>query len=214
MSNKTVYWYRVGTTILHRLDGPAVIEPDESEYWFQNGQLHRVDGPSVIGPDGTKRWYQNGRFHRLDGPAIKNADGHEEWLVDGKLHRDDGPAVDYAEDAEWVVYGLVSNLPCRRREWWVDGVLHRVSGPAREWENKSEKNEIYKSCEWYQNGLKHRLDGPAIIGIDGSEEWYLFGKVTSQEINGKFEKMLIEYSESKDLPNEVLKVLFEESGIV
>ncbi len=37
--------------------------------------LHREDGPAIINSDGNKTWYQNGKFHREDGPTVINSDG-------------------------------------------------------------------------------------------------------------------------------------------
>ena len=55
-----IYYYKKGTDILHREDGPAV------EY-----------------ADGSKMWYFNGNRHREDGPAIIHHSGHSEWWVEG-----------------------------------------------------------------------------------------------------------------------------------
>jgi len=41
-------------------DLPAIIYPDGTQFWYQNGELHRLDGPAIIYPDGTQLWYQNG----------------------------------------------------------------------------------------------------------------------------------------------------------
>jgi hypothetical protein len=48
----------------HRDDGPAVIYPDGTQYWFRNGKLHRENGPAVIRPDDLRDWYYNGIRHR------------------------------------------------------------------------------------------------------------------------------------------------------
>ena len=52
--------------------------------WFnQDSLLHRIDGPAIIYTDGTKQWYSHGKLHRIDGPAITYADGDGEWWVNG-----------------------------------------------------------------------------------------------------------------------------------
>lgn len=33
--------------ILHRVDGPAVVRPDGSNFWFIHGILHRENGPAI-----------------------------------------------------------------------------------------------------------------------------------------------------------------------
>jgi hypothetical protein len=80
-------------TILHRVDGPAVVFPNGSQFWYQNGKLHREDGPAVDQVDRCRMWYQNGRRHREDGPAVVYDYGTKEWYRYGQLHREDGPAV-------------------------------------------------------------------------------------------------------------------------
>ena len=80
----TQRWYQ--NEQLHRLDGPAVIYANGSQFWCQwcqNGLLHRLDGPAVICATGAQRWYQNGLLHRLDGPAVIGADGTLYWFLEG-----------------------------------------------------------------------------------------------------------------------------------
>jgi hypothetical protein len=43
--------------LLHRVDGPALIRPDGTQYWCQHGELHRADGPAVILSYGRQYWY-------------------------------------------------------------------------------------------------------------------------------------------------------------
>ena len=45
---------------LHRDDGPAIVHPDGTQYWYRNGQLHRDDGPAAVYQDGKQLWYRNG----------------------------------------------------------------------------------------------------------------------------------------------------------
>lgn len=46
----------------HRIHGPAVLCPDGTEFWYQNGQLHREDGPALVDPRGEKHWYLHDRI--------------------------------------------------------------------------------------------------------------------------------------------------------
>ena len=57
------YLYDSKTKIetLHRENGPAVIHPDGTEFWFINGELHRLDGPSLVFSNGHKSWYIKGK---------------------------------------------------------------------------------------------------------------------------------------------------------
>ena len=104
-SNGT-FWYKEGTNILHREDGPAVEHAEGTKEWWVNGKWHREDGPAVEHAEGTKEWWVDGKVHRLDGPAIEYANGYKCWYLNGKPHREDGPAVEHAEGT---------------KEWWVDG---------------------------------------------------------------------------------------------
>lgn len=47
--------------VFHREDGPAIIFPDGSEMYYQNGLLHRGNGePAIVLANGTKSWYVRG----------------------------------------------------------------------------------------------------------------------------------------------------------
>ena len=88
MSEKLIWRNSEGLT--HRDDDlPAIIEPDGTQYWFQNGLKHRDgDQPAVIKQNGTKIWYQNGQRHRDgDEPAVIDADGSKEWYKNGKSYK-------------------------------------------------------------------------------------------------------------------------------
>jgi len=81
--NGTVSWYKEGTDIYHRADGPAIEFADGTKYWLQNGKLHRENGPAIEHIDGAKFWYQNDRLHRVDGPAQEFSDGTKYWWIEG-----------------------------------------------------------------------------------------------------------------------------------
>ena len=54
----------------HREDGPSMVDIREGgEDWFQHNVYHRLDGPAVIEPDGHEIWYCGGNLHRDWGPA-------------------------------------------------------------------------------------------------------------------------------------------------
>lgn len=99
-------WYKEGTEILHREDGPAVECSTGARYWYINDIQHREGGPAVVYPDGTESWYVNGALHREDGPAAIGSDGTKCWFVNGALHREDGPAVERANGTKmWYLNG-------------------------------------------------------------------------------------------------------------
>jgi hypothetical protein len=125
---------------LHCDDGPAVFD-EKKEYvkYYKNGKLHRLDGPAVIQPiyvDGkntVEEWYLNGLLHRDgDEPAVNNTsitkagfEGYEKrYHKYGKLHRLNGPARILYDPHESEDCGLMY-------EWFKNDVFHRDNGPAQ-----------------------------------------------------------------------------------
>ncbi len=147
---------------LHRNDGPAMIEPNGAQRWYQHGELHRDGGPAWIWLDGTQVWCQHGQPHRDDGPAWTSRDGKQEWYQYGRLHRDGGPA--------WV-------LPNSEQRWFQHGQLHRDDGPAAIKADGTQK--------WYQHGQLHRDDGPAVIWAGGKQDWYWHDEHVTEEEHAK-----------------------------
>lgn len=90
VNEKSTRWYKEGTVIYHRLDGPAIEYSDGSRYWYQEGMLHRLDGPAIESADGTKYWYQKAKSHRLDGPAVEWPNGNKSWYIEGKEYTELG----------------------------------------------------------------------------------------------------------------------------
>ncbi len=54
-----------------------------------------------------------------------------------------------------------------------NGPLHREDGPAK----ILHYSDGSIDQEWFFNGERHREDGPAIIAFDGTEQWFLNGKL-------------------------------------
>lgn len=79
-----IYYYKKGTKILHREDGPAIEYADGSKMWYFNGNRHREDGPAIESPKGYRMWYANDLPHREDGPALIREDGTENWYLNGE----------------------------------------------------------------------------------------------------------------------------------
>ena len=97
----------------------------ESVSYFKKGThiLHREDGPALVLETGSKSWYVNGKRHRIGGPAIEWVWGAKQWYVDGQLHRDDGPAVEWDEEGnEWWINGvrLSPEKEAIMNMWWYD----------------------------------------------------------------------------------------------
>ena len=62
----------------HRLDGPAIIETDGSEYWCRNDLLHRLDGPAIIWGNGSEEYWVNENYISSDfGSFLKYLEEHE-----------------------------------------------------------------------------------------------------------------------------------------
>lgn len=58
---------------------------DGWKIWFnENGVLHNENGPAVIKPDNSQFWYYNGQLHRENFPAIIRANGETEYWILGK----------------------------------------------------------------------------------------------------------------------------------
>jgi hypothetical protein len=102
----TVKYYKPGTDVLHREDGPAVVWTRGNKAWYKEGKYHREGGPAIEYSDGAEAWYIDGKRHREDGPAFIEPNGHEAWYKEGNRHREDGPALEYANG---------------RKEWYIEG---------------------------------------------------------------------------------------------
>jgi len=69
-----IFWYKEGTNIRHREDGPAVEYADGTKYWYQNDMWHRIDGPAIECIDGNKYYYLNDKYY-------SNIKTDEEWII-------------------------------------------------------------------------------------------------------------------------------------
>ena len=78
-----IFWYKEGTEILHKENGPAVEQADGNKFWLKEGKYHREDGPAVEYANGDKHWYLNGLCHREDGPAKEYVNGTVEFWMNG-----------------------------------------------------------------------------------------------------------------------------------
>lgn len=121
-----IRWYKEGTKILHRKDGPAIKYVNGSTVWYLNGEFHRTDGPAIeyVGKQiladncliesdpkfekaiAKNQWWVNGKIHREDGPAIEYMNGTKHWYLNHKLHRVDGPAIEHMSGVNyWYLSG-------------------------------------------------------------------------------------------------------------
>jgi hypothetical protein len=71
------------------MNNQPILEIDEDGTvrwcWYLNGYLHRVDGPAVICPNNYKKWCLYGQLHREDGPAIEYEGGYKEWWLNDEI---------------------------------------------------------------------------------------------------------------------------------
>jgi len=68
---------------LDRYDYPEIDSQGTKIWRNSEGQRHRLDGPAVIYANGSEFYYQNGKRHRLDGPAAIWEDGDVEYWEKG-----------------------------------------------------------------------------------------------------------------------------------
>ena len=84
-SDNTKRYYKKGTNILHRENGPAVEFWNGDQIWYIDGKKHRLSGPAVVYICGLCfEWWINGNRHREDGPAVEWCNGGKEWWIYGK----------------------------------------------------------------------------------------------------------------------------------
>jgi hypothetical protein len=56
-----IFWFKEGTDILHREDGPACEHADGSKAYYLNGKRHRENGPAIEYDSGYKDYYYHGK---------------------------------------------------------------------------------------------------------------------------------------------------------
>jgi len=107
--------YRDEKGELHRpwQEGPALIEDDGSQAYYEHGKWHRPwqEGPAVVFRGGSQFYFEHGLEHRpwQEGPATVYPDGTQVYYEHGKRHRpvSDGPARIYKDGSS---------------EYWENGV--------------------------------------------------------------------------------------------
>jgi len=154
-----------GDEVLHRLDGPAVVDASTSSCsWYVDGYRQSInDQPSIVTAD-AHMWHHKGKLHRTTGPAyidLINNDQH--WFVeDHRQSIDDKPSI--------ISYNTQS--------WHHKGDYHRTTGPAIVYENGSEL--------WYKDGKLHRDNGLAVtIKDDKTGLNFYMGKYINGELKGE-----------------------------
>ena len=60
--------------------------------WLDDeGHYHREDGPAIVWPNGTQWWFSHGGYHFAHGPSDLYADGALRWYEDRQLLRERYP---------------------------------------------------------------------------------------------------------------------------
>ena len=72
--DNSITFYKKGTNIIHREDGPAIISSKEA-VWTHDGKIHRINKPAYIFLTGLK-FYKEDKLHRNNGPA---------WIENGVI---------------------------------------------------------------------------------------------------------------------------------
>ena len=82
-------WIKQGITVtdeqLTELLTLRCVVDSEGTRVYRNaaGRVHRIHGPAIIWPDGSNEWMQNGRHHCQSGPAVTRTSGLKFWFLDG-----------------------------------------------------------------------------------------------------------------------------------
>lgn len=58
-----VFFQKIGSDILHRTNGPAIIRANGEKEWWVEGRRHREDGPAIEWLSKTYYWYLNGKHY-------------------------------------------------------------------------------------------------------------------------------------------------------
>jgi hypothetical protein len=73
-----------------QLERSSKIIKNGIEIWIlPNGEYHRELGPAIIHPNGTKEWYQDGLRHNPKGPAVIKGIREEFWVNGDMFTRDE-----------------------------------------------------------------------------------------------------------------------------
>ena len=60
--------------------------------WLDDeGRVHHEDGPAIVWPHGTQWWYRHGGYHFAHGPADLYVDGSLVWYEKSRKLRERDP---------------------------------------------------------------------------------------------------------------------------
>jgi len=84
------FWYKPGTNIQHREDGPAIEWADGDKFWFLNGKRHREDGPAVVRANRAEGFYLEGNCYSEEQYAVEMNRRNNKDSCSGKIVEIDG----------------------------------------------------------------------------------------------------------------------------
>ncbi len=171
---------------LHCDNGPAVYD-EKKEYmlYYKNGKLHRLDGPALIQPkyiDGIhhkEEWYKDGLLHRDgDAPALyytftsatSEIEGYEKtYYKYGKQHRIGAPA-------RFLYDPFTPDDKSIMCEWYIDDEMSRDpnDGPAQ---YILEEDGTTFAESYYYHGYKLDKINIPICGAPGVSRTFHLGVV-------------------------------------
>lgn len=70
------------------MSNPIINKFGNREWYNDKGEYHNENGPAIIWPDGTQFWFINGQAHRTDGPSYIGSDGYQSWCINGIRYHD------------------------------------------------------------------------------------------------------------------------------
>lgn len=162
--------------------------------FFVNGKWQSTNGNPSYYIANKVAWEKENRYHRMDGPAEVWQDDRKNqhyWNVYGYFGKDREAwakclpvgtefnprkvpcsccATDEFLDRDTYTGVVVEAGQNETTVWLKNGKIHRDDGGPAVYNKNG-----YKA--WYKDGELHRQDGPAKIFSDGSESYYLNGKV-------------------------------------
>jgi hypothetical protein len=182
-----IQYYQYGR--LHRDDGPAIEIRDSNgqhlfSCWYKNGIQYRENGPCmVLGDDDAEVYVTDGKINRIGGPAIFTKDGAQIWVNNGIIHNEGNPAIVHGNLKLYYHRGMrmteghniSSNIPKG-----IYSMAITLKAKIVHCDDKSCCLEYPDgTLYWYmtQKIIKHREDGPAIIYPNGTQMYYIDGKL-------------------------------------
>jgi hypothetical protein len=89
LGNGTIFWFKLGTNIYHREDGPAIEHCNGNKEWLLDNKWHREDGPAIEYANGDKEFYIDGTYYSEEDFPNRNKSPCEGKVVeiDGKKYK-------------------------------------------------------------------------------------------------------------------------------